>query len=103
MNQVERRAYMNRMGDDFYNIVLDVAEEHYITLEELYVQKGERPFWHALTMELNETQEFDGATYELRDLIEKKVKFLVRRHFRRLLGFYQLRKEQKLRCATAAR
>ena len=94
MNSRGHKAYMARMGQDFFWIVLDVADEHYVTLEELFTQDGERPFWHALTRELNETQEFDGANYELSDLTERKVKFLVKRHFGDLLGIYQLRQER---------
>ena len=102
MNSIQRKAYMARMRDDFYWIVLDLAEEHHITLQELYVQKGERPFWHALTRELNDTQEFEGATHELKDLTEGKVKFSVKRYFGRLLGFHQLREERRMRRAIAA-
>lgn len=87
---------MARMGQDFFRIVLDVADEHYVTLEELFTQDGEQPFWHALTRELNETQEFDGANDELRDLTERKVKLLVKRHFGNLLGVYQLRLERRI-------
>lgn len=94
MNSREHKAYMRRMGDDFYETVLDVAEEHYVTLEGLYIQYGERPFWHDLTRDLNESQEFDGSNCELKDLTERKVKHLVKRHFGHLLGVYQLRMER---------
>ena len=74
MNSIERKAHMERMADDFYYIVLELSEENHIALEKLYVQKGERSFRHALTKELNETQEFDGANYEIRELTVHKVK-----------------------------
>ena len=95
MNSREHKAYMRRMGQDFYETVLDYSDQYYVTLEDLYTQYGKRPFWHDLTRELNESQEFDGANYELKDLTERKVKHLVKRHFGDLLGVYQLRQERK--------
>lgn len=85
MNSEEHQAYMARMGQDFFRIALNVEDVHYVTIEELFTLYGERPFWHAMTRELNETQEFDGANYELRNLTERKVKLLVKRHFGDLL------------------
>lgn len=83
-NMIER-GYMERMGKDFEKVVVGTAEINCITPEELYLQHGNRPFWHELTVILNEEMQFDGARMELDDLTQAEVKFLIRKHFSRIL------------------
>ena len=102
MSRKKRKAYIEKMGNDFYHIVFGVAEKYQIALEELYVQKGQRHYWHALTRELNEIHQFDSTTHELQDLTSGKVKCLVKSYFGELLGFHGHVEKMRLRRATAA-
>lgn len=81
MNRLERNAYMERMGDDFVKTVVRVARGRKAKLDDLFIKPiGHvvcNPFLDAVAIELNETQEFDGANYELKDITPGKVEQLI--------------------------